>query len=950
MGGGGCYSWQLVTGATGWNGTSGIPGSLVPSYTDNLYGRIWVLDASEASLPVTKTPSQLSLELSLSFVSLGLVPTINTAEGLTIGDVVFSKDGRYWEFTYNTTHPTTYLLDIDSNKVSLINCHISPAHLPLSVQKFDPSYLFTQSSLPSPPIAVSSFKVYQDACSTNVAVAISNAYGPLNFLLTQSSFAESKVMKTVGGQGDIAGVAMTQYNILFMDTAGDVFVNGTIHSSGITTKVNRIRGESDCDVLKDYSLNLGEHVVAWNDGVGGTSFFYSVNGGSNFNEFSLQSSLADATVTGTPKQPKIRDIALSGTFQNYIVLATDISGVDRVYLVDPFLGGVTNAYKFVSNQIDGGSMGSKPSIWPLKSGAGEVLFAGDQLFYSPNGGRNLLKLTLAASTDLGAADVRRPNEWISQVASDKSSGKLAILTSINRIFWGKAGFPNLLEVKGGSGLLPTDVPYLAFSLKGELQVWTTSGSSTLNQRTIPLESDAGVVPACPFKEFTVDAASQYILDVGQDSTMPRENITIHGKIMPKAGLDNSFSVVYTNFSLLLPNTTVTSHIAAEHENNEVTEYSLETFVAPKSYKDIGKSEILIRPMSSSMSCEMTQATTIVIAGCRSTLQLVFRSADADAPVAAGSASATTAAASSSGASAHLRRRSGAAAGSSSSSSSSSASISSIFSSVDCTKAPESFFLAGGSYVSDFMTWLRPSTPKTVKYDCKTYGLPVPAFYGAEFRPVFDLYDDGVFLRTVSANIGLWEANGRSSFRYSLSAGKAGCLRQPQSWIDLVAYNPVDPISAWGPKVTPVVIFVTEQIKKYRSCFYSPTNDTENLNPNTPYTIFNSTNSNTLIWEERVDGMFLFTARVLDPSYSYCELKTQFAISVYGAPISISEQVGIVFGLMGGVIILLGVSYFLYLRSRKLDAKVKEEEDERVRGEAEKDSSESEQLLWKDKTE
>jgi nitrate reductase gamma subunit len=80
------------------------------------------------------------------------------------------------------------------------------------------------------------------------------------------------------------------------------------------------------------------------------------------------------------------------------------------------------------------------------------------------------------------------------------------------------------------------------------------------------------------------------------------------------------------------------------------------------------------------------------------------------------------------------------------------------------------------------------------------------------------------------------------------------------------------------------------------------------------------------------------------------LTTQFAINVYGAPIAVGEQVGIVIGMTAGIAAFLGLSYMWYLRARRKEAKEKEEEDEREREEAEKGGEEEEVYLWKDKME
>jgi hypothetical protein len=129
------------------------------------------------------------------------------------------------------------------------------------------------------------------------------------------------------------------------------------------------------------------------------------------------------------------------------------------------------------------------------------------------------------------------------------------------------------------------------------------------------------------------------------------------------------------------------------------------------------------------------------------------------------------------------------------------------------------------------------------------------------------------------------------------------------------------------------------MQNYQSCF-STSPGTPNLSQK--YQIFNSTNYLALYWSGGRDGVYLFSAIVLDPEYrygricniessrfqidlanncpplsdnSFCTLRTHFAISVYGAPLDSGVQVGIVVALVFGVMIVLVGSYFWYRRNR-----------------------------------
>ncbi|KAI8851294.1 hypothetical protein BC829DRAFT_122732 [Chytridium lagenaria] len=211
---GGCYKWQMVTGAPSWNVTTdGIVTSLVPSWTTGLHARLWIIDPSETFLPLRKTPSQLSADLSSSYSSLGLFPSVTTAPQVKLGEVNFNAEGSYWELLYNTTSADAFTFAITSNHVSLINCFVSDTTIELDVQKFPPT-LFTLLT-PARTINGQILKVSRDACSSNVGLALTDAYGLNNIVITQSSFLTTSVGKGLATNGGVEAVAIVGFNVSY---------------------------------------------------------------------------------------------------------------------------------------------------------------------------------------------------------------------------------------------------------------------------------------------------------------------------------------------------------------------------------------------------------------------------------------------------------------------------------------------------------------------------------------------------------------------------------------------------------------------------------------------------------------------------------------------------------------------------------------------------------------
>ncbi|XP_022107561.1 cation channel sperm-associated protein subunit delta-like isoform X3 [Acanthaster planci] len=128
------------------------------------------------------------------------------------------------------------------------------------------------------------------------------------------------------------------------------------------------------------------------------------------------------------------------------------------------------------------------------------------------------------------------------------------------------------------------------------------------------------------------------------------------------------------------------------------------------------------------------------------------------------------------------------------------------------------------------------------------------------------YDGDVFVEEVQEDYVVNEINGMFTYSYEKTAKQVGCRSQPQSWLrQLIAQDSPDPATAWTRE-------------NYRNCFQD---DASGLQfPDRPYEILSSQNNNRLKWSA-YNGIMVFNLSVLNPDYSFCQLRGQFAVEVYG---------------------------------------------------------------------
>eukprot|EP00057_Strongylocentrotus_purpuratus_P009728 XP_011664202.1 PREDICTED: uncharacterized protein C1orf101-like isoform X1 [Strongylocentrotus purpuratus] len=216
----------------------------------------------------------------------------------------------------------------------------------------------------------------------------------------------------------------------------------------------------------------------------------------------------------------------------------------------------------------------------------------------------------------------------------------------------------------------------------------------------------------------------------------------------------------------------------------------------------------------------------------------------------------------------------------------------------------------GSYIINRRSYVQendepPATEMVVEYDKQLYGCPIILTVKDVFKPEIDLYDEDVFVESMTAGFVMWEDNGRHDFTYTASMQSAGCLRLAQTWEKMKEGVSDDlPVKdIWGPH-------------NYKSCFLYEVTETRLLHDS--YQILNQSGDNSVRWLATGDDqLYLFSLHVVDPYYSYCSLEARVAVIVSDESlVEVREtpllriSLGTFAGLTGSILI---ATYFYYRR-------------------------------------
>ncbi|XP_071486890.1 cation channel sperm-associated auxiliary subunit epsilon-like [Diadema antillarum] len=217
-----------------------------------------------------------------------------------------------------------------------------------------------------------------------------------------------------------------------------------------------------------------------------------------------------------------------------------------------------------------------------------------------------------------------------------------------------------------------------------------------------------------------------------------------------------------------------------------------------------------------------------------------------------------------------------------------------------TISKDTFWLANGQ---------APTEDMEVTYNQAVHGCPVRLLAGETlFKPIIELYDGDTMVENMTANYVIWEDNRRHDFMYTLSMNTVGCLREAQTWEEMTNLagrsGPMQDI--WGPQ-------------NYESCFIYGVTDPPVLE--SPYQVLNHSSENRIQLRPRGGtSLFLFTAQVVDPNYSFCRLLAKFAIVVEDDVVEFSTATPVMkisIGTFAAVTCTVGILSYLYYRQKHI---------------------------------
>ena len=702
----------------------------------------------------------------------------------------------------------------------------------------------------------------------------------------------------------IRGAAFAFGSIAVITTNGVASANSTALSAfniatglPLSTQMTQIRGPMYCDFTISRASTLNQIIITWDStavstvSVSNVSFFVSQDGGTTFTAVSIN---VDINAVGGGF---IRDVAVQHTYNNLAVLIRDGSAYDRIatfnlssMTVSSTLGYSFNPAVNANIIVDGGSKGSSPKLTPIPGG--QLLVWGDMLCYSSNGGANVFSVSLLSRDPSRPAIGLASSEYIKDVTAGYD-GRIAVLTSTNRVFYGRAGLSSAIELI--AGLTTTQQATILFDSLNRLTVLTPQATPNyLVKRFIATDNQVSStrVPAsanpaliCPYSSFSTNISSEIVLDAG-------DAIYFSSTIVPSSfASSNYISVTLTNRSIV--NSSITVHDSVQWTSSGISKVrTANYYLSGLSKAQQGRTDVIVSPKNDSLVCTPSATVAVVRVGCPTSRRMVFR---VPSTVTTSIASPTPRF------NWDYRFVTATPIGTPTTTAIPSAPT------YDCSAAPTSITVPGGSWVSDWSSQAVGTYDKIESYSCSKYGVAVPVFYGNYFVPVFDIFDGDTYVKTTTADIALWEVNNRTTYTFNTTMGEAGCLVKAQSWRSLASQNPTVASNALN-------------LSDYVACYVSSDNSTSISAKElaSTYEILNASNYNAVVWTSRQEGYYLFKARVVDPSYSYCTLEAYFAVYVEGAPMFWGVQFGVIIAVVGCGVIGLCLSYRVYALEQKAE--------------------------------
>ncbi|KAI9183050.1 hypothetical protein H9P43_003966 [Blastocladiella emersonii ATCC 22665] len=952
-----CYTWYFITaGATDLATlkastavTSTTPRlNVFPVSAPTVLGKLWIRSRSTTTSDDNEragtalVPSSPSKQITNLFHQLGEEPTLSlasTGATTTINSMTYSKDGSYWIVNMTSTRSASVVLQVESSQVAVMGCAVAQTIFPLSVSTSEG----VKSASPSPSLLLTALaqsslsglgdvtRIVQDSCALNevfLRFGTGTAASAILYSDTTLTTTPTLITPTASSVGAMGTMVSVPVGAFALTTSGSLLLpNGTLWSP-LTSRLppsvtlDRAVAASSCDVIGGHGISRLSNLVAlWSSATANAGYLVTVAPSvtSLTPQFTSSSkylaeplyvpvkpnhaqwdwgynTVLDAAVVKLDGIARVHDVEIDHGTQQVLALVRTTAGVDQLIAIpDPqsLSPGAT-----VSPTVLGAFPVSGGLVTPLdsrtKSPALQLIFGramardlfmfGDTLLYSGDGGATQFEvslvtrnptLTSAGRSRLGASEtvvqvvtvpipvgVSSPPgtgalDFPSPaVPASMLPGRFAVLTSENRVFVGLAGQQEALEIYNGA-LISSGAYKLMFRIDGSLvAVQATSAAPFFQQINLPVPDDFSVA------QWNVAGLTCPYL--AMSTTLLDEyyvDIGTAASFQSKLVVDSSQQAVppvVTSGNASIVGIAVTARAEAYSLDTRVI--TTNTTLAPASATLPGAAAALAYPQVVNLACPPTLAprsSAMVRAMCPPSRRIVARYATPSvaAPVVVNcTAGATTG------------------------------------------QAAYTVTVGAGKW-TDWDSGNAGAAARSMAYNCTRFGNPLSAYYGQTWQPVLDLYDGPNFVRQVQGDFALIEILGRNTFSYNTTADDVLCTSPPQSAASMLRNG-----GTWNKD-------------NYISCTDIDLGMSKADGSHFPYEIFNATNGNRIQWGSNEDAVYLFRAVVLDASESYCYLTTDFAVAVYGAPLTAGTQVGIVLGFIFAVLAALGASYWWYRQSK-----------------------------------
>eukprot|EP01135_Chromosphaera_perkinsii_P011977 Nk52_evm4s2554 gene=Nk52_evmTU4s2554 len=919
----------------------------VTNVSDQAYiaeARIWILDyafADSAEKAGTAlVPSTSSAETTASFQSLGEQPSLQgVGFNFTIVGITFSN--KYWTVRYNTSSlPHEVALTITGQNTTILNVKVRDSLNVFTLAKYNKIAslgldVVTDTGSDTTLGSDRFLRIYQDPISSPIKIALFNG-GKGRFFFTQTDFETYNLVsiKSSAFPGNaaevISSVVFTKRGCLFLTDLGAyatvdmvTFVTATgLPAFSGSSKINRVKGlfagDSDFSPIYD-NLTISNYVVAWSDSATApvSNFYLSLDGGFSF---------AERVFPSASNVQQIHDIILSETVSFISVLChVTLSSLEIQQSIegtnDPtLLSTVSNADAMRSFNYDyktstwgeSGSVfylvsaasspqittDSKPPILTFDgfSGVSGQLYGGGRIliplftqqtstttaddtviFYSSNSGKSLIPVPVFTRN---TKVFHGTNNVLKQVCTSRNYDVVG-LSIDNRIFLSEGGTRGFVELQ--TGILSTDVATLHFSSEGMLRVYKysvsgASGTTTLAFTTVPTANEVESilitnpeqdfpVQECPFLSFKHNASSSIILDMNMNYSIWTQVVPLDSSTnIPKVVSYDQSLMSYTVSSDAIANSALGVNVVSRVFTFSHRAESFSEF-SQKALLGTGYSTVEMSAAYYTMSCDKSIHTSAVTLGCpRNRFIKVVVAGEEQDDCAFYSTNPSI--------------------------------------SIDGDYNPD-LRLARQGIDAGYAT--------TVTYNSSKYGCPIKLFHGDDWEPSIELWEGDTRLESANAVYVMWDVHGRFDYKFIASASKAGCVSTPQTWLEMLA-STSDPFEAWSKW-------------NYINCTVPNVGRGSDLSGELE--ILKNGWGNGLRWTGR-NEFYVFAVNVVDPQYSYCNYTTYVAVQVFGAPLPILIGIAIVFGITGGVFVILAVSYFWYRNKRKQEkVEMLEAENEKV---------------------